>query len=383
MGFEELGLSPTVLRAVEDLGYDEPTPVQRAAIPPILAGNDLMAAAQTGTGKTAAFVLPVLECLPRSLRPARPGALVIVPTRELAQQIGTVLEVVCSHTAHSWAVVVGGVGYEAQRRSLATGCDVLVATPGRLLDLVGSGACNLDGVEVLVLDEADRMLDMGFFPDVLAIVGKLPTRRQTLLFSATLAPAVLAKAHPIMRDPVSVQIAPAGTTAQTVDQYVLHVEAEAKKRTLVEVMRQNGADRVLVFVRNRHRADHLSRILAKKGFSSAALHGGHTQAQRQRTLARFARGEVGVLVATDVLARGIDVADVSYVVNVDVPRECETYVHRIGRTGRAQRRGWALTLCSPSEQRDLRHIEKLIGVCITKWHNRPNHKQAESQDKEI
>ena len=360
-GFEALGLSADVLRAVAAMGYDEPTPVQAQAIPAVLAGKDVMAAAQTGTGKTAAFLLPTLCRLKRASTPAAPRMLVVTPTRELAQQIADVASVVCEQTGHRFFVVVGGVGYEPQKEALAQGVDLLVATPGRLLDLMDQGACKLSQVDVLVLDEADRMLDMGFLPSVRRIVDACARRSQTLLFSATLSADVLSNMGSLMTDPVSVEVAPKGTTADTVDQYVLGVAAEAKKRVLTEVLRREGSERVIVFVRGKHRADHLSRVLQKKGFSSAPIHGDRSQNQRARALARFVAGEVDVLVATDVLSRGIDIPEVSYVVNVDVPHEPEDYVHRIGRTGRAGVRGWSLTFCSKDEYEDLRAIERLTG----------------------
>ncbi len=367
--FESLGLGVATLAAVADMGYARPTPVQERAIPLVLEGRDVLAGAQTGTGKTAAFVLPILDRLPHAQNGSGPLALVVTPTRELAQQIQKVAQTVCEHTGHRAVVVVGGVGYEPQKDALAKGCDLLVATPGRLLDLVEQGCCNLGEVESLVLDEADRMLDMGFLPDVRRIVAMIPTRRQTLLFSATLDEKVLGAVGSLLRDPARVQIAPKGTVAKTVDQYVLGVTAQAKKRVLVEVLRREGSDRVLVFVRGKHRADHLCRVLRQKGFGAAALHGGRTQSQRTHALERFASGEVGVLVATDVLSRGIDVSEVSYVVNLDVPHDAEDYVHRIGRTGRAGRRGWALTLCSEPEYLDLRDIERLIKRVIDPYPN--------------
>ena len=362
--FAGLGLSPAALEAVRDLGYDEPTPVQAQAIPAVLAGRDLMAAAQTGTGKTAAFLLPALSRLGHVRSGEGPAMLVVTPTRELAQQIVEVAQVVCDRTHHLCTSVVGGVGYEPQREALRRGCDLLVATPGRLLDLMGSGDCDLGGVRVLVLDEADRMLDMGFLPDMRKIVAACPDKRQTLLLSATLSDDVLAHTADLVRDPVRIQIAPKGTAAQTVEQYVLGVSAEAKKRVLVEVLRREGAERVIVFCRGKHRADHLARVLNKKGFVAAPIHGNRTQNQRARALARFAAGEVGVLVATDVLARGIDIAEVAYVVNVDVPHESESYIHRIGRTGRAGERGWTLMFADEAEYADLRAIEKLMGKVI-------------------
>lgn len=362
--FRGLGLSEGACEAVRDLGYHAPTPVQTKAIPAVLEGRDVLAAAQTGTGKTAAFVLPALDRLPVAPHAREPRMLVVTPTRELAQQIAEVAGVVGARTGHRCTTVVGGVGYEPQREALARGCDVLVATPGRLLDLTGDRSCDLSAVQILVLDEADRMLDMGFLPSMRKIVDMTPASRQTLLFSATLSADVLGHMGSLVSDPVRVEIAPRGTAADTVEQFMLGVSPEAKKRVLVELLRREGSERVIAFVRGKHRADHLSRVLRKKGFSCAAIHGNRTQGQRMRALERFAAGEVDVLVATDVLSRGIDVPQVSYVVNVDVPHEAQDYIHRIGRTGRAGQRGWALTLCTKDEYADLRAIEKLMGKTI-------------------
>lgn len=372
--FEELGLGRSALSAVADLGYDHPTPVQARAIPAVLEHRDVMAAAQTGTGKTAAFLLPALDRLEHARRGQGPLMLVVTPTRELAQQIAEVAQSVCAHTHHRVAVVVGGVSYEPQKQAMRRGCDLLVATPGRLIDLLDQGACSLSQVSVLVLDEADRMLDMGFLPAMRKIVDKVPADRQTLLFSATLSDDVLAHTSSLVKNPVRVEVAPKGTAAETVEQYALGVSEEAKKRVLVEVLRREGSNRVIVFVRGKHRADHLSRVLRKKGVNCAPIHGDRSQNQRARALLQFANGEVDVLVATDVLARGIDVSDVSYVLNVDVPHEAEDYIHRIGRTGRAGERGWALTLCSEDEYLDLRDIERLMGRVI------PGYPRAEGMD---
>ena len=372
--FEELGLGKTTLVAVGDLGYKHPTPVQIRTIPAVLEGRDIMAAAQTGTGKTAAFVLPALDRLGHARKREGPLMLVVTPTRELAQQIADVAKTVAGRTSHRVVTVVGGVSYEPQKAALSKGCDLLVATPGRLLDLLDQCCCDLRGVGVLVLDEADRMLDMGFLPDVRKIVRQIPLERQTMLFSATLSDEVLGATRTLIHDPVRVQIAPKGTTAKTVRQYVLGVEPQAKKRVLVGVLRREGAKRVIVFVRGKHRADHLCSTLRRKGFSCAAIHGDRKQSQRMRALAQFAAGEVDVLLATDVLARGIDIPEVSYVVNLDVPRDPEDYIHRIGRTGRAGKRGWALTLCAEDEYLSLRDIERLLGKVI------PDYPRAEGID---
>ena len=364
VSFDQLGLSEKVLAAVADMGYDCPTPVQAGAIPAILQGSDVMAAAQTGTGKTAAFLLPSLDRLGHARRGQGVLMLVVTPTRELAQQIEACARTICAHTGHTCTVVVGGVGYEPQKAALARGCDLLIATPGRLIDLIEQGAADLSHVETLVLDEADRMLDMGFAPAMRRIVSKTPASRQTLLFSATLDDNVLANVKSLVNDPVRVEIAHKGTAAQTIDQYVLGVSEREKVRILTDVLKQEGSKRVIVFCRGKHRADMVCRKLTKAGISAAPIHGNRSQNQREAALRRFATGEADVLVATDVLARGIDIAEVSYVVNLDVPSDAEDYIHRIGRTGRAGQFGWALTFVSEAEYLDLRDIEALMGKLV-------------------
>ena len=370
LGFDSLGLSDEVLAAVRDLGYTEPTPVQAAAIPEVLAGRDLLAAAQTGTGKTAAFLLPTMcrlgHVAPRGERRRRargrgPLMLVVTPTRELAQQIEDVCARVAEYTGHIAVTVVGGVGYNPQRSALKNGCDILVATPGRLVDLIGEGSCSLSEVQVLVLDEADRMLDMGFLPDMRKIVGATPDDRQTLLFSATLDEKAVGAVTDLVRDPARVEIAPPRSTADTVDQYVLPVSSEAKNALLANVLKREGPERVIVFMRTKHRADGCCRRLARAGIKAAPIHGNRTQAQRERALKAFRDGEVDVLVATDVLARGIDITDVRYVVNFDVPSEPTDYIHRIGRTGRAGEVGWALTFVTELDVEEFFDIEALMG----------------------
>ena len=369
-GFDALGLSDEVLAAVRDLGYTDPTPVQAAAIPEVLAGRDLLAAAQTGTGKTAAFLLPTMSRLghvvPRGKQRRRgrgrgPLMLIVTPTRELAQQIEDVCMSVAERTGHIAVTVVGGVGYNPQRSALKNGCDILVATPGRLVDLLGEGTCSLSEVQVLVLDEADRMLDMGFLPDVRKIVAATPDDRQTLLFSATLDEKAVGAVTDLVRDPARVEIAPPQSTADTVDQYVLPVSSEAKNGLLAQVLKREGPERVIVFMRTKHRADGCCRRLARAGIKAAAIHGNRTQAQRERALKAFRAGEVDVLVATDVLARGIDISDVRYVVNFDVPSEPTDYIHRIGRTGRAGEVGWALTFVTELDVEEFFDIEALMG----------------------
>lgn len=367
--FADLGLSEQVLSAVADMGYTAPTPVQAASIPHALDGEDVLAAAQTGTGKTAAFLLPTMNNLPHVPRsrargkvaPQGPLMLVVTPTRELAQQIEDVCRSIAHHTGHTSVTVVGGVSYNPQRDKLKRGCDILIATPGRLQDLIDQGACMLDQVQVLVLDEADRMLDMGFLPAVRRIVGYTRDDRQTLLFSATLDDAAVGSITDLVHDPARVEIAPVTSTAETVEQYVLPVSLEAKNALLARVLKREGASRVIVFCRTKHRADACSRRLARAGITCAAIHGDRSQAQRERALKAFRAGECDVLVATDVLARGIDISDVRYVVNFDVPTDPVDYIHRIGRTGRAGEEGWSLTFVTPDDVAEFYDIEALMG----------------------
>ena len=370
--FADLGLSGTVLDAVADMGYESPTPVQAAAIPEALGGRDVLAAAQTGTGKTAAFLLPTMDRLghvPRSRARGRAAAqgplmLVVTPTRELAQQIEDVCKAIAKRTGHRSVTVVGGVGYNPQKDALKRGCDILIATPGRLQDLIDQEACSLDQVQLLVLDEADRMLDMGFLPAVRRIVGYTRDDRQTLLFSATLDESQIGSIKDLVHDPARVEIAPVTSTADTVDQYVLPVSLEAKNALLAQVLKREGAKRVIVFCRTKHRADACARRLARAGFTTAAIHGDRSQSQRERALRAFRAGECDVLVATDVLARGIDISDVRYVVNFDVPEEPVDYIHRIGRTGRAGEMGWSLTFVTVDDVEEFFDIEALMGKTV-------------------
>ncbi len=375
--FADLGLSDAVMQAVVDMGYETPTPVQAASIPEVLAGRDILAAAQTGTGKTAAFLLPTMSKLGHVVPPAKKGdrgrrrrnaargrgplMLVITPTRELAQQIDEVCTTVAKRTGHTAVTVVGGLSYGPQKQALARGCDILVATPGRLVDLIEQGAANLDEVGVLVLDEADRMLDMGFLPQVRTIVSKCREERQTLLFSATLDEERVGAITDLVHDPARVEIAPVTSTADTVDQYVVPVSMDEKNGLLAEVLKKEGPERVIVFVRTKRRADTCVRRLARSGFKCEAIHGDRSQGQRQRALAAFRDGRVQVLVATDVLARGIDVSDVRYVINFDVPEEPTDYIHRIGRTGRAGEEGWSLTFVTKADIAEFFDIEALMG----------------------
>jgi ATP-dependent RNA helicase RhlE len=363
MTFEALKLSDPLLRAVRGAGYESPTPIQREAIPSILAGRDLLGCAQTGTGKTAAFALPILQRLaattPRDARrPIR--ALVLSPTRELASQIGDSFARYGKGLGLSHTCIFGGVAELPQRRALARGVDVVVATPGRLLDLMQQRAADLRHVEVLVLDEADRLLDAGFEVPVKRIAGATPRDRQTLLFSATMPPAIAALARQLLRDPVSVAVAPVATPAERVDQAVVHVERGEKRRVLRRLLADPAVKRALVFTRTKRAANRVAEFLSEGDEFVDAIHGNKSQSARERALARFRRGTVRVLVATDLAARGIDVREVSHVINFELPDDSESYVHRIGRTGRAGAAGRALSLCDASERGKLREIERLM-----------------------
>ena len=362
--FNELGLSPEVLDAVARLGYEMPTPVQEQAIPLVLEGRDLIAAAKTGTGKTAAFSLPALDGLGHAKGGQGPLMLVVTPTRELAQQIGEVCAAVAVSTHHRIATVVGGLSYEPQIQKLKHGTDVLIATPGRLVDLMDQGAARLGDVEVLVLDEADRMLDMGFWPTMKKVVAATPSSRQTLLFSATLDRKVMQSVSSILKDPAFVEVSHKGETADTIDQFMIPVGPMKKPELLRLVLQQRGSKRVIVFTDTKTRAEICTGQLKRAGFRADSIHSDKTQVQRKRALEGFSKGAIDVLVATDVLARGIDVSNIEYVVNYDLPESPEDYVHRIGRTGRAGETGYAISFVSPEAKAQLLDIEKLLGERI-------------------
>ena len=363
------------MRAIIDERYEQPSPVQAEVIPHVLAGRDVLACAQTGTGKTAAFVLPILEQLSRADSSARPRrgirVLILTPTRELAAQIANSIAVYGRHLTLRHADVYGGVGQRPQEIALAASPDLLVATPGRLQDLMQQGFIAHDGVTHFVLDEADRMLDMGFVHDVRRISSALPARRQTLLFSATMAPAVEALAYGMLSNPARVSIAPAVTTAQTVEQSVAFVDRPDKIALLERVLREDTNARTLVFTRTKHGANRLTERLDRAGFQAAAIHGNKTQAARQRALESCPVGPTRGLVATDVAARGIDVDGISLVVNFDVPDVAESYVHRIGRTGRAGATGRAISFCASDERPLLRDIEQLIRRRLPSFGDQP------------
>jgi ATP-dependent RNA helicase RhlE len=361
--FSTLGLSDPLQRAIAGAGYEIPTPIQSQAIPHLLAGRDVMGCAQTGTGKTAAFALPILERLSRT--PRRPGsrgprALILTPTRELAMQINEGFATYGKHVAVKSAVIFGGVGQAPQVDALRRNVDIIVATPGRLLDLMEQRHAQLDAVEVFVLDEADRMLDMGFIEPIRRIVSAIPRQRQNLMFSATMPDEILKLANKILVDPIKVAVAPVSSTAEKVKQWVLYVERGNKRALLKEVLRDETMTRVLVFTRTKHGANKVAEELDRKGVPSAAIHGNKSQTARQRALDAFKTGRIRVLVATDIAARGIDVDGVSHVINFEIPDEPESYVHRIGRTARAGASGVALSFCDAEERGSMRDIERLI-----------------------
>ena len=363
MSFDTLGLSPALLRALDEQGYKVPTPVQAAAIPVVLAGQDLMAGAQTGTGKTAAFALPLLERLypdgKRMPLARRPRALILTPTRELAAQVQESVRGYSKHIGVKSATIFGGVGMGPQIDALRRGVDIVVATPGRLLDHMQRRTVDLSDIEVLILDEADRMLDMGFLPAMKRVLSALPSERQTLLFSATFSSEIKALANQFMRSPQEIQIAKPNSVAATVTHRVHPVNMEAKRDLLLHLLNLDGSQ-TLVFGRTKHGCDKLTKQLEKAGLRAAAIHGNKSQNQRTRALADFKSGRINVLVATDIAARGLDIDQLPMVINFDLPMVAEDYVHRIGRTGRAGAEGLAISLVSRAEEGLLRDIRKLL-----------------------
>ncbi len=363
MSFDTYGLSPALLRALAEQEYTTPTPVQAAAIPLVLAGHDIMAGAQTGTGKTAAFTLPLLERLypngKRDPSARKPRALILTPTRELAAQVQESVRNYGKHIGMKSATVFGGVGMGPQIDALRRGVEIIVATPGRLMDHMQRRTVDLSGIEILVLDEADRMLDMGFLPAMKRVIGSLPTNRQTLLFSATFSSEIKGLAAQFMRTPQEIQIAKPNSVASTVTHRVHPVDGEAKRDLLLHLL-QSNAQQTLVFCRTKHGSDKLTKQLEKAGLRAAAIHGNKSQGQRTRALADFKSGRVHVLVATDIAARGLDIDQLPLVINFDLPMVAEDYVHRIGRTGRAGTEGLAISLVSRAEEGLLRDIRKML-----------------------
>lgn len=361
MSFKRLGLIPPLAEWAETMGYSEPTPIQNKAIPQALAGRDIIGCAQTGTGKTAAFILPILQRITsgNSIK-----ALIVTPTRELATQIEEVARSCAHYTNHKAMAVFGGVPYAPQSRKVRRGVNVLVATPGRLLDMMRRGDVDLSSVEILVLDEADRMLDMGFLPDIKNIIKTLPQKRQSMLFSATMSPGILDVIDGTLNEPLSIEIGRRSTPVKAIKQAIYPVSAMQKHDLLVELLKLRDLDKVIVFSRTKRRADFLCNVLVRRGIRAALMHSDRSQSQRQAALAGFKSGRFRVLVATDIVARGIDVDGVSHVINFDIPSNPEDYVHRIGRTARANTDGIAISFLSNEEIGNLRDIESLIGQTL-------------------
>lgn len=375
MTFEQLELIAPIQKALKHENYTAPTPIQQRAIPHLLDGKDILASAQTGTGKTAAFSIPILQKLAedpghsKGKRPLR--ALILTPTRELALQIGESLKAYGRFTSIKSTVIFGGVNQQRQTDALQKGVDILVATPGRLLDLMNQGYIRLEHIQHFVLDEADRMLDMGFIHDIRKVLAHLPKQRQSLFFSATLPDPIVSLSRSILSDPVKVSVDPVSSTAETIQQYLYKTNKSSKNELLLHILQDADMDQVLLFSRTKHGADRICRTLNKKRIRAAAIHGNKSQNQRQKALRDFKEGNVRVLVATDIASRGIDIDQLRYVVNFDIPNEPETYVHRIGRSGRAGEEGISISLCEPEENTYIRSIEKLINQEIEQVEDHP------------
>lgn len=376
--FSDLPLLPQILQAISETGYVSPTPIQAQSIPSLLEGKDLLGCAQTGTGKTAAFALPILHRLakaPKRLESKRTRVLVLAPTRELAIQIYDSFCAYGKHLRLKSAVIFGGVGHAPQIQVLRGGVDVLVATPGRLLDMIDQGHLQLSGIEVFVLDEADRMLDMGFLPDIRKVIQHLPQRRQSLFFSATMPTEIKALAHSLLSNPVKVEVTPVASTVDLIDQSVMFVDKQSKRDLLKTLLKDPVFKSVIVFTRMKHGANRIVEVLEKGGIRAAAIHGNKSQNARQKALEDFRTRKVRVLVATDIAARGIDIDEVTHVINFDLPNESESYVHRIGRTARAGASGIAISFCDAEEKAYLKDIEKLIGKTIPLVVDQPFHSE--------
>ncbi|MCH7909670.1 MAG: DEAD/DEAH box helicase [Candidatus Hydrogenedentes bacterium] len=368
MSFKQFNIHPKCLRAVESQGLTEPTPIQREAIPVALEGRDVIAVAQTGTGKTLAFSLPSLTRLAKG-KHGRTRMLVLTPTRELAQQVEKVIAPMAKPLGLRSVCVFGGVGMQPQTKALRAGTELVIATPGRLLDHIARGNVRFDALSILILDEADRMLDMGFLPDMRRIIGRLPKDRQTLLFSATFPNDIRRLAADFQRDPKRIEVGAVSKPVETVRQGLYTVDSTDKAKLLATILNEPHVKSAIVFIRTKHRTDRVARILNKKGIDAQAIHGGRSQSQRDKAMERFRRGQSSVLVATDVAARGIDIRGVTHVVNYDIPKSFDDYLHRIGRTGRANELGDAITFVSPEEHKDLNAIEQGLGRNLprTEW----------------
>lgn len=376
MSFDTLGIHASILKALTEEGYERPTPIQEQSIPPAIQGKDILGCAQTGTGKTAAFAIPVLHRLGTGKQQTRViRSLILTPTRELAIQIGESFEAYGRYTGIRHTVIFGGVSQHAQTQALQRGIDVLVATPGRLLDLMNQGFIHLQHIEIFVLDEADRMLDMGFIHDVKKVIAKLPAKKQTLFFSATMPKEITALADSLLHHPVKVAVTPVSSTVDLIDQSVYMVKRQNKKQLLHYLLKKHDMPSVLVFTRTKHGANKVCKDLVKAGFTAEAIHGNKSQNSRQSALSNFKSGRTRVLVATDIAARGIDVEELSHVINYELSNIPETYVHRIGRTGRAGAKGVAIAFCDDEEKVFLRDIQKLIGKVIPVHIDHPEYKQ--------
>lgn len=365
--FQSLNLLPSILKAIQNEGYDIPTPIQLQAIPPLLEGRDLLGIAQTGTGKTAAFALPILHFLgTHTKRPpkGRSRVLILTPTRELATQINDSIKKYSVGMKIATKVIFGGVGHRPQVQAISQGLDIIVATPGRLLEHIEDGVVTFSDLDILVLDEADRMLDMGFIRDINKILKVLPEKKQTLLFSATMPNDIGSLAKSLLKNPVKIEVTPESTTVEKIQQTVIKVPKSNKTLLLMAILQDKSIRSVLVFTRTKHGADRVVRHLSKTNISAAAIHGNKSQNARETALGDFRQGKVRVLVATDIAARGIDIDHVGYVINFDLPEDAESYVHRIGRTGRAGRSGQAISFCDDAELKLLKAIEKLIKIKI-------------------
>lgn len=364
MDFKELGIIAPILSAIQSIGYTSPTEIQKQSIPSILQGKDIIGCAQTGTGKTGAFALPMLQLLSSEKAVRAPRALILVPTRELAIQIGQNIASYSKNLAIKHLVIFGGVSQSKQVTGLRAGVDIIVATPGRLMDLLGQGLVDLRTIKMLVLDEADNMLDMGFIHDIKRVLKVVPKKRQTLFFSATMPNAIRKLADEILTAPVEVTVSPVSSTAEKVSQSVFFIEKKEKVALLTKVLQRDKMTQTLVFMRTKHGADRLTKSLGKSGVQAACIHGNKSQNARQNALASFKSGKINVLIATDIAARGIDIKELPLVINYDLPQDSETYVHRIGRTGRAGSEGKALSFCSEEEKPLLQKIQKLIGFKV-------------------
>ena len=366
MTFKELDLIEPILKALQQTGYTTPTPIQEQAIPVLLKGKDLLGCAQTGTGKTAAFAIPLIQRLYQSDHKKGIKALILTPTRELAIQIGENFDQYAKYTGVKHAVIFGGVPQKAQVDALKRGVQVLIATPGRLLDLQSQGCISLKGLEYFVLDEADHMLDMGFIHDIKRILPKLPKEKQTLFFSATMPDSIISLTKSLLKNPVKIYITPKSSTVDSIKQVVYFVEKKEKSQLLISILSKAEDQSVLIFSRTKHNADKIVKILGKAGIGSQAIHGNKSQADRQFALGNFKSGQTRVMVATDIASRGIDINELPLVINYDLPDVPETYVHRIGRTGRAGNMGTALTFCSQEERKLVNDIQKLTGKKLNK-----------------